>query len=76
MHGRPVGKRVTADFFRRTSAEHGIEACEYLLAVDIDMNPLPGYRFANWDTGLRRRGVPPRLRHGAAHPVAAPARRW
>jgi glutamine synthetase len=51
MHGRPVGKRVTADYFRSHAADHGIEACEYLLAVDIDMTPLPGYRFANWDTG-------------------------
>ena len=51
MHGRPVGKRVTADFFASHVAEHGIEACEYLLAVDIDMNPLPGYQFTNWDTG-------------------------
>ena len=51
MQGRPVGKRVTADFFASHAAEHGIEACEYLLAVDVDMNPLPGYKFANWDTG-------------------------
>ena len=51
MHGRPVGKRVTGDFFRTHVAEHGIEACDYLLAVDVDMNPLPGYRFTNWDTG-------------------------
>ena len=51
MHGRPVGKRVTADFFAAHVAEHGIEACDYLLAVDVDMNPLPGYHFTNWDTG-------------------------
>jgi len=51
MHGRPVGKRVTAPFFASHAAEHGIEACEYLLAVDVDMNPLPGYKFANWDSG-------------------------
>ena len=51
MHGRPVGKRVTADYFMSHAAEHGIECCEYLLAVDVDMTPLPGYRFANWDTG-------------------------
>jgi glutamine synthetase len=51
MHGRPVGKRVTPDFFTAHVAEHGIEVCDYLLAVDIDMNPLPGYRFANWDKG-------------------------
>src|SRR6516162_1493051 len=51
MHGRPVGKRVTAPFFTSHAAEHGIEACEYVLAVDVDMNPLPGYKFANWDSG-------------------------
>jgi glutamine synthetase len=51
MQGRPVGKRVTADFFLSHVAQHGIEACEYLLAVDVDMEPLPGYRFASWDTG-------------------------
>ena len=51
VYGRPVGKRVTADFFASHVAAHGIEACEYLLAVDIDMTPLPGYTFASWDTG-------------------------
>ncbi len=51
MHGRPVGKRVTADFFTSHAAEHGMEACDYLLGVDVDMNPLPGYRFTNWDKG-------------------------
>ena len=51
MQGRPVGKRVSADFFQSHVAEHGIEVCDYLLAVDIDMQPLPGYRFTNWDTG-------------------------
>jgi glutamine synthetase len=51
MHGRPVGKRVTPSFFSEHVVEHGIEVCDYLLAVDVDMNPLPGYRFANWDMG-------------------------
>jgi glutamine synthetase len=51
MWGRPVGKRVTADFFSSHVAEHGIDVCEYVLAVDVDMTPLPGYRFANWETG-------------------------
>ena len=51
VYGRPVGKRVTADFVTEHVADHGIEACEYVLAVDVDMTPLPGYRFANWDTG-------------------------
>jgi glutamine synthetase len=51
MQGRPVGKRVTAPFFVEHVMDHGIEACDYLLALDVDMEPLPGYRFANWDGG-------------------------
>ncbi len=51
MQGRPVGKRVTAPFFLEHVLEHGIEACDYLLALDVDMEPLPGYRFANWEGG-------------------------
>jgi glutamine synthetase len=51
LQGRPVGKRVTAPFFLEHVIDHGIEVCDYLLAVDVDMEPLPGYRFANWDNG-------------------------
>jgi glutamine synthetase len=51
MQGRPVGKRVTAPFFMEHVGEHGIEVCDYLLAVDVEMLPLPGYRFTNWETG-------------------------
>jgi glutamine synthetase len=51
MQGRPVGKRVTAPFFFADVLEHGIEACDYLLAVDVDVTPLPGYRFASWESG-------------------------
>jgi len=51
MQGRPVGKRVTAQFFLEHAHEHGIEACDYLLGVDIDMNPLPGFTFTGWERG-------------------------
>jgi len=51
MQGRPVGKRVTGTFFVDHVREHGIEACDYLLALDVDMEPLPGYHFANWESG-------------------------
>ena len=44
------GKRVTGSFFLDSPAP-GIEVCDYLLACDVDMEPLPGYRFANWETG-------------------------
>ncbi len=52
LQGRPVGKRVTGTFFLDHVVHHGIEACDYLLACDVDMDPLPGYRFANWDAGF------------------------
>ncbi len=51
LQGRPVGKRVTGPFFLDQVLEHGIEVCNYLLACDVDMVPLPGYRFANWESG-------------------------
>jgi glutamine synthetase len=46
-----MGKRVTGHFFLDHVAAHGVEACTYLLAVDVDMTVLPGFRYANWDTG-------------------------
>jgi glutamine synthetase len=49
--GRPVGKRVTGAFFLDHVLHHGIEVCDYLLACDVDMEPLAGYRSASWDTG-------------------------
>lgn len=51
LQGRLVGKRVTGHFFMDRVLAAGVEACNYLLAVDIDMTPLPGYRFANWEQG-------------------------
>src|SRR4029453_7740890 len=51
LQGRLVGKRVTGHFFRDHVLTDGIEACDYLLAVDVDMTPLPGYEFASWDRG-------------------------
>ena len=51
LQGRPVGKRVTGAFFLEHVLHHGIEVCDYLMACDVDMDPLPGYRFANWETG-------------------------
>jgi glutamine synthetase len=51
LQGRPVGKRVTGSFFLDHVLHHGIEVCDYLMACDVDMEPLPGYRFANWETG-------------------------
>jgi glutamine synthetase len=51
LQGRFMGKRVTGHFFVDHVLDEGIEACNYLLAVDVDMTPLPGYTFANWEQG-------------------------
>jgi glutamine synthetase len=52
MQGRFMGKRVMGEFFLEDIlGPEGMHACNYLLTVDVDMEPLPGYRFANWDKG-------------------------
>ncbi|MCZ7530226.1 MAG: glutamine synthetase family protein [Acidimicrobiia bacterium] len=53
LQGRLMGKRVTGHFFldEVLGGDGGIHACDYLLAVDVEMTPLPGYRFTSWDTG-------------------------
>ena len=50
-YGRLLGKRFDAGFFLEQGLEHGTHACDYLLTVDMEMNPVPGYRFANWERG-------------------------
>jgi len=51
MQGRLQGKRLSAWHFLDAVLEHKAEGCYYLLAVDIDMNPVEGYRHASWETG-------------------------
>lgn len=53
LQGRLMGKRVTGRFWldEMRSGRGEIHACNYLLAVDVEMTPLPGYRFANWEQG-------------------------
>lgn len=50
-YGRLLGKRFDADFFLEDALDHGTHACDYLLTVDMEMEPVPGYRFANWELG-------------------------
>ncbi|MDT4911304.1 MAG: glutamine synthetase [Pseudonocardiales bacterium] len=51
MQGRLQGKRLDAKYFLDTTLEHGTEGCNYLLAVDIDMNTVDGYAISSWDRG-------------------------
>ena len=51
MQGRLVGKRLDANYFLSDVLKHGTEGCNYLLAVDVDMNTVPGYEMSSWDKG-------------------------
>src|SRR3954447_20198883 len=51
MQGRLLGKREQAEFFLDETAEHGLEGCNYLLALDMEMDPQPGYGMASWEQG-------------------------
>jgi glutamine synthetase len=50
MQGRLIGKRFQAEYFLE-SAHEETHGCDYLLADDIDMEPVPGYAVANWEKG-------------------------
>ena len=50
-YGRLMGKRFDAGFFLEQGVAHGTHACDYLLTVDMEMEPVPGYQFANWELG-------------------------
>ena len=50
LYGRMLGKRLDASFFL-TDVAGGTHACDYLFTVDMEMQPVPGYEFSNWDLG-------------------------
>ncbi|HRC41504.1 glutamine synthetase family protein [Nostocoides sp.] len=51
MQGRLQGKRLHARFFLDHVLEHGTEGCNYLLAVDVEMNTVGGYAMSSWEQG-------------------------
>ncbi|MDJ0925137.1 MAG: glutamine synthetase family protein [Acidimicrobiia bacterium] len=50
-YGRLHGKRYDAEHFLSDVQSHGSHACNYLLTVDMEMEPVPGYSYANWEKG-------------------------
>ncbi len=50
-YGRLMGKRFDADFFIETAANSGTHGCDYLLTTDMEMEPVAGFKFANWELG-------------------------
>ena len=51
MQGRLQGKRLHARYFLDVVLEHATEGCNYLLAVDVDMNTVDGYAMSSWSSG-------------------------
>ena len=51
MQGRLTGKRIHGQFFLDEVLKHGTEGCNYLLAVDVDMNTVAGYEMSSWERG-------------------------
>jgi glutamine synthetase len=51
MQGRLQGKRLHARYFADVVVPHGTEGCNYLLAVDVDMNTVGGYAISSWEKG-------------------------
>jgi glutamine synthetase len=61
MQGRLFGKRIEIEYFLDEVTGHGIEGCNYLLALDMEMLPVPGYEMANWEKGYGDFGIAPDL---------------
>jgi glutamine synthetase len=52
MQGRLMGKRLHGEFFvEENVGDHGVEGCNYLMALDMEMDPIPGYGIASWEQG-------------------------
>src|SRR6187401_311344 len=51
MQGRLQGKRLHGQYFKDVVVPHGTEGCNYLLAVDVEMNTVDGYSISSWDKG-------------------------
>ncbi len=52
VFGRLVGKRFRAPFFLENVLQSGTHACNYLLTVNIEMDPMDGFKLANWESGF------------------------
>jgi glutamine synthetase len=62
MQGRLMGKRLHADFFLdELESGHEVEGCNYLLALEMEMDPVPGYAIASWERGYGDFGLRPDL---------------
>jgi glutamine synthetase len=61
VYGRLVGKRLVAGFFLDHCQESGTHGCNYLLTVNLEMDPLEGFRLASWEQGYGDFAIKPDL---------------
>jgi glutamine synthetase len=62
MQGRLLGKRLHGEYFaEEVGAGHEVEGCNYLLALEMEMDPVPGYEIASWEQGYGDFGLAPDL---------------
>src|SRR5437588_7429153 len=61
MQGRLMGKRIQGEYFLEEVSDHGVEGCNYLLALVMEMDPVPGYEMANWEKGYGDFAIAPDL---------------
>src|SRR5207249_1682258 len=59
--GRLMGKRVVGSYFLDHVADEGAHACIYLFTVDMEMEPLPGFKLTSWERGYGDMKVVPDL---------------
>jgi glutamine synthetase len=74
MQGRLQGKRLDARYFLGEVLASGAEACNYLLAVDVEMNTVGGYAISSWEQGYGDFALHPdlsTLRRVPWHPATA-----
>jgi glutamine synthetase len=68
MQGRLMGKRLHVDYFlEQAEGGHPVEGCNYLLALEMEMEPVPGYGIAGWERGYGDFALAPDL--GTLRPI-------
>ena len=75
MQGRLQGKRLHGRYFADHVVDHGTEGCNYLLAVDVDMNTVGGYAISSWERGTATWSSSSTSAPSGCSPTCRP-RRW
>ncbi len=66
-----MGKRLHGEYFVEEIADgHEVEGCDYLLALDMEMDPIPGYEIASWEQGYGDFEIKPDLDDATPDPLA------